>query len=135
MRAQLDAPTGPDDDWPSDIGHELSGSWAQAIAEVRAIPGFSSFLAPWSFAQLAGVSAGGPVVVINISRVRSDALIIERQDVRVVPLPDADPETMRLLTTEYAASRDLAGGRRPASWSRLAPDRLSVPRAPPPSGR
>ncbi|MFE9628965.1 CHAT domain-containing protein [Streptomyces sp. NPDC006527] len=113
IRAQLDAPTGPDDDWPSDIGHELSGSWAQAIAEVRAIPGFSSFLAPWSFAQLAGASAGGPVVVINISRVRSDALIIERQDVRVVPLPDADPETMRPLTTEYAASRDLAGGRRP----------------------
>ncbi|MFE0513145.1 CHAT domain-containing protein [Streptomyces sp. NPDC058964] len=113
IRAQLDAPTGQDDDWPSDLGHELSGSWARTIEAVRAIPGFSSFLAPWSFAELANASAGGPVVVVNISRVRSDALIIERQDVRVVPLPDAHPERMRILATEYAASRDLGeGGRR-----------------------
>lgn len=122
IRAQLDAPTGQDDDWPSDIGHELSGSWVRTIAAVRAIPGFSSFLAPWSFAELANASAGGPVVVVNISRVRSDALIIERQDVRVVSLPDADPETMRLLAAEYAASRDMAGGSRarfPSSTAEL----------------
>ena len=109
IRAQLDAPTGQDDDWPSDTGHELSREWERTIAAVRAIPGFSSFLAPWSFADLAAASAGGPVVIVNVSRVRSDALIIEHQGVRVVPLPAADPETIATLVADYAMSHDVAG--------------------------
>lgn len=108
IRARLDSPTGQDDDWPSDTGHELSREWERTIAAARAIPGFSSFQAPWSFADLTAASAGGPVVIVNVSRVRSDALIIEHQRVQVVPLPAADPATTGALAAKYARARDLA---------------------------
>lgn len=106
LRSRLDAPSEQDDDWPSDSRHELSREWERTIQEARAIPGFSAFLAPRAFADLAAAATGGPVVIINVSGIRSDALIVGPQDVRVVPLPGAAPGTMEMLAGGYAASRD-----------------------------
>jgi hypothetical protein len=61
--------------------------WDRVLAEVRAIPEFASFLEPPAFAELAAGTGAGPVVVINVSQFRCDALVVAPAGVLVVPLP------------------------------------------------
>ena len=51
------------------------------------MPGFESFLAPARFAVLRNAAQTGPVVVLNASPDRCDALIVRISGVDVVPLP------------------------------------------------
>ncbi|KAH9993122.1 hypothetical protein BJV74DRAFT_884483 [Russula compacta] len=46
------------------------------ISQIRAQPGFDSFLIPPSFDTLRSAAAGGPVILINYSRWRSDIIIL-----------------------------------------------------------
>ena len=46
------------------------------ISQIRAQPGFESFLIPPSFNTLRSAAAGGPVILINHSRWRSDIIIL-----------------------------------------------------------
>ena len=76
--------------------------WDEVVAAVRARPGFANFLLPTPFAELAQAAADGPVVLVNVSRHRCDALVLTEQDVHVVPLPEltaaqADERTGRYL--------------------------------------
>ncbi|WP_105969180.1 CHAT domain-containing protein [Streptomyces geranii] len=68
--------------------------WDRLVAEVRSLPGFEGFLKPRSFAELSVAAAEGPVVVVNLSALRCDALVIGDGRVRVVPLPGLDPERL-----------------------------------------
>ncbi|MBO3748373.1 CHAT domain-containing protein [Streptosporangiaceae bacterium NEAU-GS5] len=68
----------------------LARAWDEAVDEVRALPGFGDFLRAPKFAELATAAAEGPVVVINVSSRRCDALIIADGDVTVCPLPGLD---------------------------------------------
>ena len=64
--------------------HEELG---KAIADIRQQPGFEDFLTiPSEEAMLAAASAG-PVVVINLSNLRCDAIIVEPERIRALPLP------------------------------------------------
>jgi hypothetical protein len=62
-------------------------NWQDAVAQVRAVPGFEGFLAPAGFAVLRNAAQTGPVVVLNASPDRCDALIVRVSGVDVVPLP------------------------------------------------
>jgi TPR repeat protein len=66
---------------------ELARQWDDLIRQVRNIPGFETFLEPTPFSRLQKASAGGPVIVVNISNRRCDALIITAAGVRLRPLP------------------------------------------------
>ena len=66
---------------------ELARQWDDLIGQVRNIPGFETFLEPTPFSRLQKASAGGPVIVVNISNRRCDALIITAAGVRLRPLP------------------------------------------------
>ncbi|PVF95881.1 hypothetical protein CPB86DRAFT_816821 [Serendipita vermifera] len=59
------------------------------IEEVRSLPGFENFLKPPSLSYLLGAAQDGPVVVLNTSRERCDALaIIDGLDEVIhIPLP------------------------------------------------
>ena len=46
------------------------------ISQIRAQPGFNSFLIPPSFDTLCSAAAGGPVILINHSKLRSDIIIL-----------------------------------------------------------
>ncbi|KAH9969331.1 CHAT domain-containing protein [Russula compacta] len=46
------------------------------ISQIRAQPGFDSFLIPPSFDSLRSAAAGGPVILINHSKWRSDIIIL-----------------------------------------------------------
>ncbi|KDQ52320.1 hypothetical protein JAAARDRAFT_138934 [Jaapia argillacea MUCL 33604] len=75
----------------------LNDSWLKGLNLARSIGGFEDFLLPKSFTSLRVAAANGPVVVLNASRSRCDALILKSAagDILHVPLPLFTPETER----------------------------------------
>lgn len=73
--------------------------------EIRSINGFQAFLQPSSFAELQWAAEAGPVIVVNISKTRSDAIIIVRTVSRPirVPLPQATPDNVRRLADAFGS--------------------------------
>ncbi|KAK2609183.1 hypothetical protein QQS21_002265 [Conoideocrella luteorostrata] len=80
---------------------ETSNSWqAQAsqrykrgteldalILKIRQQSGFENFLLPPNEGDMRAAAGFGPIVVINVSPLRCDAIIIEPQQIRLLPLP------------------------------------------------
>ncbi|WP_436532516.1 CHAT domain-containing protein [Actinoplanes sp. HUAS TT8] len=97
--AALDGPTEQLKDATPVIDNRmaLAQEWDQLIARVRALPGFEHFQQPPAVAALLPVNDEETAVILNVSRLRCDALIVERSGVRTCPLPD--------LTLPEAADR------------------------------
>nr|WSX54102.1 CHAT domain-containing protein [Streptomyces sp. NBC_00974] len=64
-------------------------SWERVCEEIRELSGFETFLRP-GVPDIGELSAVGPVVVVNLSTLRSDAILLVDGQVRVVPLPGVD---------------------------------------------
>jgi CHAT domain-containing protein len=75
------------------------------LARIRSLQGFESFLEPVPFSILQASAAEGPVIVLNISTRRSDAIII-RQDgpPRSVALCGAKPDVIAHLAEKAHAT-------------------------------
>lgn len=74
------------------------------IQEIRTLPGFDRFLLAPSEDELKIAAANGPIVVINVSYYRCDALIIENSGFRSLELPrltyrDILDSTVEILAT------------------------------------
>ena len=54
----------------------LSDRWDAIVRQIRQIEGFSDFLQPVPFGRLKHAAAEGPVIIVNVSSYRSDALIL-----------------------------------------------------------
>ncbi|MEU3956561.1 CHAT domain-containing protein [Streptomyces achromogenes] len=67
--------------------HRLARDFAQTLAEIRDLDGFSSFALPPPTEELLTQAEQGPVVVFNISRYRSDALLLTRNGITHLDLP------------------------------------------------
>jgi hypothetical protein len=67
--------------------YELSQEFDALLARIRQLPGLGSFAALPSLRELRRDASQGPVVTLNISRHRNDALLLTPAGVRVVPLP------------------------------------------------
>jgi CHAT domain-containing protein len=82
---------------------KLSEQWNAVVEKIRSIEGFSHFLKAVPFATLQNAAADGPVVVVNISKYRSDAIIIlESLDPILVPLPHrTTPKILERLYTKF----------------------------------
>ncbi|EJC97703.1 TPR-like protein, partial [Fomitiporia mediterranea MF3/22] len=68
---------------------QLSGKQEEIINKIQQIPGFENFLAATPFKVLQQAASEGPVIVVNLSRYRSDVLIVlscEESPVVCVPL-------------------------------------------------
>jgi tetratricopeptide (TPR) repeat protein len=72
----------------------LAGELDQTLDEIRAQPGFGTFALPPTIDELVAEAGPGPVVLLNISRYRSDALLLTTGGVRSLPLPGLDYETV-----------------------------------------
>jgi hypothetical protein len=68
----------------------LAADWDVLVEKARCMSGFEHFLQPKKFSELSQASRFGPVVVINVSKSRCDALIImaDLDEVIHVPLRD-----------------------------------------------
>ncbi|MFI6810064.1 CHAT domain-containing protein [Streptomyces luteogriseus] len=67
---------------------ELAREWDRLVAEARSLPGGEDFMRAPDFTQLRGAAAEGPVVLVNISVYRCDAIVLTSAGARVVPLPE-----------------------------------------------
>lgn len=70
-----------------DSRHLWANQWHGLLRTIRARPGFESFLLPMSAEQIRAAAADGPIVMVNVSNHRSDALVVRRDTITLVPLP------------------------------------------------
>ncbi|XDG08337.1 hypothetical protein ABKA04_007952 [Annulohypoxylon sp. FPYF3050] len=98
LRSQLESPIirnpSPLDDDSShlqggetDRRYNAGVEFESLIEKVRQLPGFEGFLKPPSELEMRNAAINGPIVIINVSKQRCDALIVERNRIRVLPLP------------------------------------------------
>ncbi|KAM0236981.1 hypothetical protein ACHAP5_009221 [Fusarium lateritium] len=83
----------------------------ELLSKIRKQPGFEDYLIPPSEADMKEAAKRGPVVVINASQFRCDAIIVEPHQLRLLPLPKlslADVEDLYSLT----ASNPIPVGKR-----------------------
>ncbi|GIF77258.1 CHAT domain-containing protein [Asanoa siamensis] len=72
----------------------LAREWDELVEQVRAIEGFEDFLQPPRLETLLPAAKGGPVIIVNVSRWRCDALIVTPGGVDVVELPELRQDTV-----------------------------------------
>ncbi|WP_052847263.1 CHAT domain-containing protein [Streptomyces avicenniae] len=97
LRAVLDpAPgPGPGSVHTPDDRHAAAQAWDSLVADVRRRPGFADFLLPPEPADLVAALPDRTVVaVVNISGLRSDALLLAHGRVTALPLPAMDLATV-----------------------------------------
>ncbi|KAG9025030.1 hypothetical protein FRB95_010624 [Tulasnella sp. JGI-2019a] len=96
--------------WPDAVRshRDLSKRWNGVLAHIRKLPGFESFLKPTPFETLQHAATQGPVIIINVTQIRSDAIIIQKTgEPAVIPLPKATPDTIERLLRPIHESRSL----------------------------
>lgn len=78
--------------------YRIHTEWKNTVNAIRKLPGLHSFLLPPSFEDLRQASEKGPVVIININKRRSDAIVIVSSgEPIVVPLLKVNPEVANAL--------------------------------------
>jgi CHAT domain-containing protein len=81
----------------------LSAEWDKIIEQIREIEGFRHFLQAVPFSTLQTAAAEGPVILINISSYRSDAIIIHiDKPPTLVILPNVQPKHLSHLGEQLA---------------------------------
>jgi tetratricopeptide (TPR) repeat protein len=89
----------------------LTNEWHELIDQARKLPGLHEFLRTPEAAQVQQTATGGPIVIVNVSRYRCDALIVTPADIQVIPLPDLEldntfEQTDRYLTTLHRLEQE-----------------------------
>jgi len=85
-----------------DSRHALGRRWVRTLREIRRLPGFDRFLDVPQADQLRALAPQqGPVVTVNVSPHRCDALVLERRGLRVVPLPDLRHDELNRRVREF----------------------------------
>ncbi|HEU5472708.1 MAG TPA: CHAT domain-containing protein [Actinophytocola sp.] len=84
--------------------HHVASAFHATIAEIRALEGYKAFLLPPEPAQMVRHAERGPIVVINVSRYRSDAILVQQQGVTSIALPDVGRDVLidRIRTFYHA---------------------------------
>jgi tetratricopeptide (TPR) repeat protein len=80
------------------------------LARIHELPGLEELgLPPRISALRAAAAAEGPVVIVNVSPLRCDALLVERDGVRVVPLPDLGEDELGQRAELFVAAMEILG--------------------------
>lgn len=75
--------------------HAAARDFTELTAEIRRLPGYETFMLPPSDNEIYKASECGPIVVINISRLRCDALLISDSRVQALPLSSLDLKELK----------------------------------------
>jgi tetratricopeptide (TPR) repeat protein len=102
----------------------LTMEWESIIARIRSIPHFDDFLKAPKVSRLMDVALDGPVVVLNITEMRCDALALVAgiDEVIHIPLPDVTSKKATQLRDElknllYSSGLRLRGDRAAERWT------------------
>jgi len=71
----------------SDQRHTMAWQREELLGEIRALPGFAEFLLPPTMTQVHEWAGTGPVVLVNVSGYRCDALVLAGGALTAIPLP------------------------------------------------
>ncbi|SMD18767.1 CHAT domain-containing protein [Kibdelosporangium aridum] len=101
LRDQLSLPADP-----LSAGHadraSLAATFDATLAAIRALPGFETFLLPVEVDLSAALD--GPIAVLNVSRYRSDAILVTTSGISSVPLPHLTPRAVAARVAEFHAA-------------------------------
>ncbi|KAG8844534.1 hypothetical protein FRB96_003004 [Tulasnella sp. 330] len=88
----------------------LSMRWKDIVNRIRQLSGFATFLQPTPFHLLAHAADEGHVIVINVSKIRSDAIIFQKGvEPDIVKLPDATPEGVKHMSSLMEGALSVPG--------------------------
>ncbi|KAI0423416.1 CHAT domain-containing protein [Xylaria sp. FL1042] len=99
LRQQLDAPAG-------DQRRRADEQLNHLLGDIRARPGFDRFLLTALGAEMQEAVHQGPIVILNVSKYRCDAILVEPSGFRLIPL----------LTISRSFTRPPFDGRCPRIW-------------------
>jgi tetratricopeptide (TPR) repeat protein len=98
--------------------HAAAKDFTELTAEIRQLPGYETFMLPPSDDEIYKASERGPIVVINVSRLRCDALVVSDSRIQALALSGltleelkyqmsvrsfADPQTLEWLWDTIAS--------------------------------
>jgi len=106
LRAELSSSTSRMQTRP-DTYYRVGRDLEQTIQDIRRLPGFDQFLLPPPESELRAAAVRGPVVIINVSDYRCDALVIEKERLRVIPLPRLRSDDVRCRVLRNLVDLDL----------------------------
>ena len=100
---RLEMPTSGSTSYHADADRRaiLLQQWERALANVRELDGFGTFLVQPGVDKSLIAGEPGPIVVVNSASWRSDALIINNGEVLRKELPDLDNGEMHRRSNEY----------------------------------
>jgi hypothetical protein len=67
---------------------DLAREWDSLVTRARQLPGLENFLRPASYPELCRAGDHGPIIIINLSRYRCDAVILSSRGLTIQPLLD-----------------------------------------------
>ncbi|KAF4499924.1 hypothetical protein FAGAP_3925 [Fusarium agapanthi] len=76
--------------------HAAAKEFTELAAEIRKLPGYQDFMLSHSEDDIYKASERGPMVVINVSRLRCDALLVSENQVSALALPSVGLEELEL---------------------------------------
>ncbi|KAF3185297.1 hypothetical protein TWF788_004616 [Orbilia oligospora] len=68
--------------------HGANLEFDRVVEEIRRLPEFKNFLRPPQAGELMAAASGGPIILINVSMFRCDALLVQSRGIRSLALPD-----------------------------------------------
>jgi hypothetical protein len=89
---------------PASDRRHLATEFATTVAAIRGLDGFSSFLLPPEARELLAEARHGPLVMFNISRYRSDALLLTTDGVTCLPLPGLAVDSLAASIDSFHAA-------------------------------
>lgn len=58
------------------------------LREIRNIPALRHFLMPSSISEIRQAACDGYIILVNVTNIRSDAILVSRSAIQILPLPD-----------------------------------------------
>jgi len=71
-----------------------AGKLTELTGRIRRLPGHDRFLRPPAVADLIAAASEGPLVLMNASRYRCDAIVVTQSGIHAVPLPEVSLERL-----------------------------------------
>jgi hypothetical protein len=82
----------------------LSKRFDSLLSTIRKLAGFERFLLGPSLSELTKLAEFGPIVVFDVSEIRSDAFIVDRHNIRSLRLPDLKYNDLKSYSSRFIAA-------------------------------
>jgi hypothetical protein len=79
------------------------------VEEIRRVKGYERFLTPPDISELKSLAAEGPIVIVNFSEIRADAIIITLKEMKALKLDLKLEEAPLVIKEKFRAYRSISG--------------------------